>query len=188
MSFSIERETRETQIKVKLEKRNGRSKIDLPCGFISHMLDLFAFHAGILLSIEGKGDIHIDYHHLVEDLGIVIGQSFLELSRSECNSRYGWSVIPMDGSLVMTSMDISGRGKLVWKVSFPTERCGDFDLDLVQEFWESFTREAKITLHVNEIHSDNSHHLAEAIFKSIGQSIRQAISPSEIVQSTKGLI
>ncbi len=188
MAIVIERETNETKIKVKLNKGTKRSDIDVPCGFIAHMLDLFSFHAGISLTVEGKGDIQVDYHHLVEDLGIAIGQSFLQLFRSENNSRYGWSIIPMDGSLVMTSIDISGRGKLFWKVSFPTERCGDFDLELIHEFWESFSRESRVTLHVQEITSDNSHHLAEAVFKSIGKTLRQAITLSETTQSTKGMI
>ena len=108
MTIVVERETKETRIRVELNKGTERSEINVPCGFIAHMLDLFSFHAGISLVLEGKGDIQVDYHHLVEDLGIVIGQSFLQLFRSQNNSRYGWSVIPMDGSLVRTCIDITG--------------------------------------------------------------------------------
>lgn len=188
MSISLERTTGETEICLTLENSQEKSQISISCGFMEHMIELFSFHAGISLKISGSGDIQVDYHHIVEDLGIVMGKAFLELFRSQPNSRYGWSLIPMDGSLVMTSIDISGRNRLVWEVSFPSEKCGDFDMELVREFWESFTRESRVTLHVHQVCSDNSHHLAEAVFKGIGRSLRQALVGSESIQSTKGVI
>lgn len=189
MPVTLERETKETKIKVTLDANvETACSIDIPCGFMEHMLSLFTFHSGLSLQISGNGDTKVDYHHIIEDLGIVLGRSFLEMFRTSANSRYGWNIIPMDGSLVMTSLDISGRSKLVWELDFPTEKCGDFDLELIREFWEAFVREARITLHVHKIVSDNSHHLAEALFKSLGKSFKQAMVPCGSLQSTKGSI
>jgi len=188
MSIIKERKTKETNIKVVLGEKGTINNVDISCGFMEHMLDLFAFHAGVELQIKGKGDVNVDFHHTVEDLGIVLGCSFLDLFKNSTNSRYGWSLIPMDGSLVMTSLDISGRNKLIWEVEFPTEKCGNFDLELIREFWEAFVREARITMHVHQIAADNSHHLSESIFKSLGRSFRQAMVHSDSLQSTKGMI
>lgn len=183
-----ERKTTETEIYCEWDAEVDRSEISIPCGFLSHMLELFCFHADIRMIIKGKGDIQVDYHHLVEDLGILMGKAFYENIYRKPNLRYGWSVLPMDGSLVLTSVDISGRSHLSWQIHFPAQKCGDFDLELVEEFWKAFCRESRTTLHFVQYSCDNSHHLCEALFKSAGKSFLQAMKSSADIQSTKGIL
>lgn len=188
MGTVFERKTSETEIFCEWDAEVDRSEINIPCGFLCHMLDLFCFHAGIKVIIRGKGDLQVDYHHLVEDLGIVLGKAFYAKIYQNPNSRYGWSVLPMDGSLVLSSVDISGRSSLSWKINFPAQKCGDFDLELVEEFWKAFSRESRTTVHFVQLSCDNSHHLCEALFKSAGRSFALAMKPSEEIRSTKGIL
>lgn len=188
MDKIIERKTNETDIFCEWDADIETSQIEIPCGFMSHMLELLCFHSGIRIILKARGDVHVDYHHLTEDLGIVMGRAFYENLSEKPNSRYGWSAIPMDGSLVLSSIDISGRSELTWKVEFPTSRCGDFDLELIQEFWKAFSRESRMTIHFHQLSCDNSHHLSEALFKSAGRSLFQAMEETDSIRSTKGTI
>ncbi|NCB15219.1 MAG: imidazoleglycerol-phosphate dehydratase, partial [Synergistales bacterium] len=166
----------------------GTCRLDLPCGFLAHMLELLAFHGRFDLEVQARGDVQVDAHHLTEDLGIVLGEALGELARSEPRERYGWCLLPMDGSLVLTAADLGGRGQFEWKGAFPAEKCGDFDMELIPEFWKAFCREGKITLHAQALACDNAHHLAEALFKGAGRALRDAFLPSENLQSTKGTL
>lgn len=186
MTFKISRTTKETDLELILDLSPGPVEISLECGFLEHMLELMAHHAGWSLSIKGKGDIRVDAHHLAEDVGIVLGQALLEAARAEKRARYGWCALPMDGTLILAAADFSGRGLFVPAIAFPTEKCGTFDLELVPEFFRALCREAKLTLHLREMVTDNSHHLAEALFKGTGRALRQALIPSEEAPSTKG--
>ncbi len=184
MHQPVNRTTRETSIRISLTG-NSFPVVDTPCGFLSHMLEQFSFHSGIGLEITAKGDTHVDFHHLVEDCGIVLGRALRTLPENRNIHRYGWSLLPMDGSLAQVAVDVSGRGFLAWNVSFPTEKCGDFDLELLPEFFRAFCRESGITIHVDGLRVDNSHHMAEAVFKGFGRSLAQALLPSEGPSSTK---
>ena len=186
MTFRICRETRETKLSLELSLTPGPIRVSLGCGFLEHMMELMAHHAGWTLTLEGKGDIQVDDHHLTEDVGIVLGQALLEAGRAEKRARYGWCALPMDGTLILAAADFSGRGLFVPAVTFPTEKCGSFDLELVPEFFRALCREARLTLHLREMTTDNSHHLAEALFKGTGRALRQALAPSEEAPSTKG--
>ncbi len=190
---TVERNTNETKISLYLSLEPGRTEVDSGCGFLDHMLTLFARHAGFSLNVKCKGDTYVDYHHTVEDIGICLGKAFdsaLEEKKGIC--RYGDAVVPMDESLVLSAADISGRAYLGFDVSFPTEKVGDFDTELVEEFWSAFVRNAAVTLHFKMFSGSNSHHIAEAIFKSAARSLRTAASfdPSapETVPSTKGIL
>ncbi len=152
------------------------------------MLELFAFHAGIGLSITATGDVDVDYHHLTEDIGILLGKAFERARAERVCERYGWCMLPMDGSLVLAAVDFSGRGQFEWRGEFPAARCGDFDLELIAEFWKAVCREGRITFHAQALACDNAHHLAEALFKGAGRAFRQALTPAEEVQSTKGTL
>lgn len=186
MTFRVSRTTRETELDLTLDLTPGAVDISLGCGFLEHMLELMAHHAGWSLAIKGKGDVQVDDHHLVEDVGIVLGQALLKAARAEKRARYGWCALPMDGTLILAAADFSGRGLFVPAMSFPTEKCGTFDLELVSEFFRALCREAKLTLHLREMVTDNSHHLAEAAFKGTGRALRQALTPSGEAPSTKG--
>lgn len=183
----IERNTKETQIKLALEHPGTERTLHFPCGFLEHMLDLLAHRCGLGLTIEATGDTQVDAHHLVEDLGIALGQGILELARTTPRIRYGWCLLPMDGSLAQIALDLSGRGGFYWSGDFPTEKCGDFDLELIPEFFRSFCREGKITLHATLLATDNSHHAAEAVFKGVGMALFQALKPAMNNPSSKGV-
>lgn len=196
----IERSTAETRIKLSLNlDGEGKGEIKTGCGFLDHMLVLFAAHGMFDLELSCDGDVWVDYHHSVEDIGIVLGQAFLAaLGDKRGIARYGSTLLPMDEALILTSVDFSGRGTLVFGSSeagaavFPTEKVGDFDTELVEEFLLALVREAKLTLHVKKLDGKNSHHIAEGIFKSLARSIRTAISFDERsagkIPSTKGTI
>ncbi len=186
MTYSISRKTKETDLKLELDLNPGPVSISLNCGFLEHMLELLAHHAGWSLTLEGRGDIQVDDHHLTEDAGIVLGQALLQAARAEQRIRYGWCALPMDGTLIIAAADFSGRGLFVPSLSFPTEKCGSFDLELVPEFFRALCREARLTLHLREMAVDNSHHLAEATFKGTGRALRQALAPAQEAPSTKG--
>lgn len=188
---TIERNTKETQISLSLSHPidvSKQSRIDIPCGFLAHMLELMAHRGRLCLEIEARGDMHVDAHHLTEDAGIVLGMALKNLLQVEAVSRkrYGWCLLPMDGTLAQVALDLSGRGGFYWEGDFPTEKCGDFDLELVPEFFRGFCRESRATLHVRLLAVDNSHHAAEAVFKGVGMALDMALAPADVAPSTKG--
>lgn len=190
----IIRNTKETQVALLLAHpiSEGGSRIDIPSGFLAHMLELMAHRGRFMLDLEAKGDLHVDAHHLTEDIGILLGQALLELLQAPADGekvarkRYGWCLLPMDGSLAQVAVDVSGRGGFFWEGSFPTEKCGDFDLELVPEFFRGFCRESRTTMHIRLLCADNSHHAAEAVFKGVGVALDLALSPGDVEPSTKG--
>jgi len=183
-----ERITNETEIFLEWMDIPGQNSIESPCGFFNHMFQSMLYYSGLSIKLNALGDTHIDHHHLVEDIGILFGRAFSERFSDQPIKRFGSVVMPMDGSLVMIALDIGGRSGLFWNINFPTERCGNFDLEILREFWAAFTREAKLTLHFQQICSDNSHHLAEAAFKGAGIALNEALEPSKNLRSTKGTL
>ena len=190
----IKRKTAETDIELTLNiDGNGESDIKTGCGFIDHMLTLFSKHGRFNLNITCSGDTYVDYHHTVEDIGIVLGIAFKEaMSDKKGITRYGDTILPMDESLILTAIDISGRPHLEYELDIPTEKVGDFDTELTEEFWISFVRNSNITLHIKQLSGKNSHHIIEGTFKSVAQSLRKAlkIDPdfSNDIMSTKGVL
>ena len=191
---TIKRNTEETKIELSLNlDGKGESKINTGCGFFDHMLTLFSKHAKIDLEVVCKGDINVDYHHTVEDVGIVLGKALLEaLGDKKGINRYADTILPMDESLVLTALDISVRSFLGFDVAFPTQKIGDFDTELVEEFFMALTRCSEITLHIKKMAGENSHHIAEGIFKSFARSLRTAVALDENFKdqlpSTKGVL
>ena len=192
--IKIYRKTTETDISMKLNlDGTGKSKIETGCGFLDHMLTLFAKHGRFDLELNCKGDTQVDYHHTAEDIGIVLGSGFLKaLGDMRGIVRYGYMILPMDEALILSAIDVSGRSHLAYSLSIPTEKIGDFDSELVQEFFEAFVREAKITLHLKKIDGTNSHHIAEGAFKAFARAIAIAVSTDEKykneIPSTKGTL
>ncbi len=190
----LERRTKETEIKLQIElDGNGNSQIETGIGFLDHMLTLFSFHSGIDLKINCKGDIQVDAHHSVEDIGILLGKSIKQaLGEKKGIRRYGNCFLPMDESLVQTTLDISGRPFLVWNVTLQTERLGNYETELTEEFFRAVAFQSGITLHVNMLYGKNTHHIIEAVFKSFGRSLKQAIQIDEKrkneIMSSKGVI
>ncbi len=187
MKAELTRNTKETKITVSLEYPGTDRDLDMGCGFLRHMLDLMCNRAGLGISLKAVGDVDVDYHHVTEDIGIVLGQALRTIAKSSTINRYGWCLLPMDGSLARIALDFSGRGGAFWSGSFPSEKCGDFDMELVPEFFRAFAREGGITLHIAVLEADNSHHAAEAVFKGVGMALRQALAPSSQDPSTKGM-
>ena len=191
---TIKRNTEETRINLTLNlDGKGESKIDTGCGFFDHMLTLFSKHSKIDLDVTCKGDINVDYHHTVEDIGIVLGKAILEaLGDKKGINRYADTILPMDESLILTAIDISGRSYLGFDALFPSQKIGDFDIELVEEFFMALTRSAEITLHIKKMAGENSHHIAEGIFKSFARSLRVAVALDENFKdqlpSTKGVL
>jgi imidazoleglycerol-phosphate dehydratase len=191
MSSTIERTTSETSVSVSLDVTAGggaETDIRIPCGFLGHMLELFAFHGDLHLSVQAKGDTNVDAHHVTEDIAICLGRAFFEEWSSTARARYGWCALPMDGSCALVSVDLSGRGGFHFDDTFPSPRCGDFDMELIPEFWHAFAREARATIHASFVAKDNSHHMAEALFKAMAHALRQALVPSETTSTTKGVL
>ena len=190
----INRETAETKISLWLElDGQGRSEVNTGVGFLDHMLQLLAKHAGFDLSVSCVGDTYVDDHHSVEDIGICLGRAFSEaIGDKRGIKRYADTVIPMDEALIMTAVDISGRDYLAYGLEIPTEKVGSFDTELVEEFLAGFVRNAGITLHVQQIAGSNSHHIIEGAFKSLARTLRTAVSIDERfaseIPSTKGLL
>lgn len=187
----VERSTKETQIKVSLlldgaAKFTGTSGV----GFLDHMLDLLSKHSGFTLELEAQGDLQVDDHHTVEDIGLSLGQAFQEAVGDKRGiTRYASLALPMDEALVLCALDISGRPGFYYQVDFNTEKIGQFDSQLVEEFWQAFVNEAKVTLHIRELAGRNSHHLAEAIFKGMGRILRKAVTiEGKELPSTKGVL
>lgn len=180
-----ERNTSETTITFKWLDE-GETAIETPCPFIEHMLKSMFFYSGLKVSLFAEGDVDIDYHHLVEDTGIVIGQAIRESFAGSKIQRFGNTVMPMDEALIMVALDISGRSGSYWDIYFNTEKCGDFDLEVLEEFWKALAREAKLTIHFKMLSGKNSHHIAEAAFKGAGLALGQALQYSDRIKSTKG--
>lgn len=193
-SAEITRKTGETDIKLSLNLNGtGTSRIDSGCGFLNHMLTLFAKHARFDLDLTCRGDVEVDYHHSVEDIGICLGQAFREaIGNGAGICRYGSMLLPMDEALILCAVDISGRACLVYNAEIPTEKVGDFDTELVEEFLNAFVRQAAITLHVKQLDGKNSHHIIEAIFKAMGRALAEAAtvdaSRAGEIPSTKGVL
>jgi imidazoleglycerol-phosphate dehydratase len=191
---SIARKTAETDIQVKLNlDGQGLYQVATGIGFLDHMLELFARHALIDLDVKAVGDLHVDFHHTTEDVGICIGQALdRALADRRGVKRYGCATIPMDESLTRVSIDLSGRPCLVWKVVFPRSSIGGFDAELLREWFQALVLNARMTLHIENFHGDNMHHIAESSFKALARALRQAVEIDErhssAVPSTKGTL
>lgn len=190
----ISRKTNETDIRLSLcLEGKGTSEIQTDCGFLNHMLTLFASHGRFDIALSCKGDTQVDYHHTAEDIGIVLGQGFKNaLGDKKGIVRYGDTALPMDEALILTAVDISGRGFLGYGLSGLTEKVGDFDTELVKEFFLAFVRESGITLHINRLSGENTHHIIEGAFKSAARSLRKAVEIDPAfaneIPSTKGAL
>lgn len=190
----IERKTAETDIKLSIDlDGSGENKINTGCGFLDHMLTLFSSHGRFDLEVLCKGDTNVDYHHTVEDIGISLGKAFygaLGDKRGIC--RFGDMFLPMDETLILTAVDFSGRSNLTFLAEFPCEKVGDFDTELVEEFWLGFVREAKCSLHIRRISGKNTHHIIEGIFKAAARCLSKAVEIDERfrneIPSTKGVL
>ncbi|MDB5345243.1 MAG: imidazoleglycerol-phosphate dehydratase HisB [Schlesneria sp.] len=189
----IERNTAETQIVLSLNlDGTGVAKIETGVGFLDHMLTLFAKHGLFDLEVEAKGDLHIDAHHTTEDVGICLGKALLQaLGTKQGLTRYGSMTLPMEETLVTSALDLSGRMKFVYKVEFPTEKIGEFDAELVEEFWQAVASNGLMNLHLVLHHGTNSHHISEGLFKATARALRIAttIDPRQTgIPSSKGTL
>jgi imidazoleglycerol-phosphate dehydratase len=190
----IERNTSETQIRVRLDlDGSGRGTFETGVPFLDHMLDQIARHGLIDLDILARGDLHIDAHHTVEDIGIALGQAVdRAVGDKRGIRRYGHAYVPLDEALSRVVVDFSGRPGLSYEVEFPRERIGEFDVDLFLEFFRGFVNHAKLTLHIDNLKGRNAHHIAETIFKAFGRALRMALEPDPRMQgaipSTKGTL
>ena len=190
----IERKTMETDIALALSlDGSGKSEIQSGCGFFDHMLTLFAKHGGFDLSLTCKGDVEVDYHHTVEDIGISLGKAFAEaIGDKKGICRYGNMILPMDETLILSAVDISGRAFYQSELSMRAKKVGDFDVELVDEFFIAFAQNAGITLHVRQLAGKNTHHILEGVFKSVARSLRAAVAIdprfADAVPSTKGVL
>jgi len=175
----VSRKTAETDITLSLAlDGKGNSKIDSGCGFLDHMLTLFAKHGKFDLELCCKGDTNVDDHHTVEDIGICLGQAFSQaMGDKKGICRYGSQIIPMDESLILAAIDFSGRDYLGYALQIPAEKVGSFDTELVEEFWLAFVRNAACTLHLKQLAGTNSHHIIEGAFKAAGRAMRAAVAP-----------
>ncbi len=198
----IIRKTRETDIALELNLDGGAYEIDTNCGFLNHMLELFASHSGIGLKVKCVGDVDVDFHHTVEDVGIVLGQAFLQaLGDKRGIARYCDVTIPMDETLILCAVDISGRGTLNYDLKIPTAKVSDengeiktkavglFDTELIEEFFIAFTREARITLHLVQLYGKNTHHIIEGAFKAFARALKGAVKVvGTEIPSSKGTL
>ncbi len=199
---TIQRNTNETKINLTLDLDTPLRDMKTNCGFLNHMLDLFAVHSGFGLSIECKGDVEVDFHHTVEDVGIALGQAFLSaIGDKRGIRRYADIILPMDETLILCAVDISGRGYLNYDVEMPSAKVLDgedavkakavglFDSELVEEFFIAFSREAKITLHLSKMYGKNTHHIIEGVFKAVGRVLGSATRVvSDQIPSSKGTL
>ncbi|MEI7883944.1 MAG: imidazoleglycerol-phosphate dehydratase HisB [Clostridia bacterium] len=187
----IVRKTKETEVQLNLNlDGTGKYESKMPCGFLDHMLNLFVVHSGIDLILEASGDTYVDFHHLVEDIAIVLGMAFKEALGNKAGiRRYGQMLLPMDETLVQVAVDFSGRSYLGYLVADLKERVGAFDTELAEEFFRAFTQNADITLHIDKLQGNNTHHILEAIFKGVARAIKQAIIVEGTeIPSSKGVI
>lgn len=193
-SASVTRKTGETDITLMLNlDGTGASSLSTGCGFLDHMLTLFAKHGRFDLTVACQGDTWVDDHHTVEDIGICLGDAFAQaLGDLRGVTRYGSITLPMDEALILTAVDLSGRGMLCYGLELPTEKVGTFDTELTEEFFLAFVRRAGITLHIRQLAGKNSHHIIEGAFKSTARSLRQAVAIDPAwageVPSTKGVL
>lgn len=190
---TISRKTNETQVKLELNlDGSGQAKIKTGVGFLDHMLDLFARHAVVDLTIEAEGDLHVDQHHTVEDVGICLGQAIKQAVGDKAGiRRYGHFTLPMEETLATIALDLSGRYYLVFGAQFPSQKIGDFDSELVEDFWQAVAANALMNFHVLIHYGRNSHHISEAIFKGAARALRMAIEldpRSPGIPSTKGTL
>lgn len=189
---TITRKTKETDIALSLNfDGTGVADIKTGVGFFDHMLTAFAVHAGIDLSVRCNGDLVVDCHHTVEDVGIVLGQAFLQAVGDRAGiARYGHFLLPMDEALAMAAIDISGRPYLVFDAAFKSDRIGAMDTQMVEEFWRAFAMNAAVTLHIRLMYGTNDHHKAEAIFKAAAHTVKMAIAKQKdnVILSTKGCL
>jgi imidazoleglycerol-phosphate dehydratase len=189
---TIERSTKETKIKASIDlDGTGAYDIATGIGFLDHMLEQLARHSLIDIALKAKGDLHIDGHHTTEDCGIVLGQAIAKaLGDKQGIARYASVELPMDETLTRVAVDVSGRPYLVWKVAFPRDKLGDMDTELFREFFQAFAQNAGVTLHVESLYGENSHHIAESCFKGLARALRQALAidarQAGRVPSTKG--
>lgn len=189
---TVKRDTLETQIEVSLDlDGNGKSKLNTGVAFLEHMLDQVARHGMFDLDINAKGDLHIDAHHTVEDTGITLGQAFSQaIGDKKGVRRYGHAYVPLDEALSRVVIDFSGRPGLEYNANYPRAMIGEFDVDLLKEFFQGFVNHANVTLHIDNIRGDNAHHIAETIFKAFGRALRVAVEldprMQDVIPSTKG--
>ena len=190
----IVRATKETDIKLSLNlDGKGENEIDTGCGFLDHMLTLFARHSRIDLKVSCKGDIEVDYHHTAEDIAICLGKAIKDaLGDKKGIERYADVILPMDEALILCAIDISGRGGLYYTLNIPSYRVGDFDTELCEEFYMALARESGITIHLKSLAGTNSHHIIEGAFKAFARALKTAVSVDEKfkdeIPSTKGVI
>lgn len=190
----ITRATKETKISLTLElDGSGKNEIATGCGFLDHMLTLFAAHGRFDLAVKCEGDYNVDFHHTVEDVGICLGQAFSQtLGDKKGINRYGHIILPMDEALILTAIDFSGRAYLNWDMNILAQKVGEFDTELAQEFWLGFVRNSLCTLHFKQLAGTNAHHIIECAFKSAARSIAQAVKINQEyaneIPSTKGVI
>ena len=188
----ISRKTAETDIQLSLNlDGTGKSSIDTGCGFLNHMMTLFAAHGKFDLNVKCVGDTDVDDHHSVEDIGIVLGQAFqAALGDKRGITRYGSFLLPMDEALIQTAVDISGRSCLCYGLEIPTQKIGTFDTELVEEFFLGFTRNCPMSLHIRQLSGKNSHHIVEGTFKSVARSLKEAVAldGTNEIPSTKGVL
>lgn len=193
-SAMVRRDTRETQIEITVNlDGDGTSQLDTGLPFLEHMLDQVARHGMVDIQVEAHGDLEIDAHHTVEDIGIVLGQAFARaLGDKRGITRYGHAYVPLDEALSRVVIDFSGRPELAYRVEFPRARVGAFDVDLFHEFFQGFANAAAVTLHIDNLQGRNAHHIAETVFKAFGRAVRMAVAPDPrmqgILPSTKGLL
>ncbi len=190
----IHRETAETDIKLRLElDGTGDSSVNTGVGFLDHMMTLFSRHGRFDLNLECDGDTYVDDHHSVEDIGICLGKAFKRaLGEMRGINRYGHIILPMDETLILCAVDISGRACLCFEADFPSSKIGNFDTELVEEFFAAFVRSSNCTLHIKKLSGKNSHHIAEGIFKAFARTMRAAVAIDEElgdeIPSTKGVL
>ena len=188
----VVRNTKETQITASVNlDGTGAARFDTGIPFFEHMLDQVARHGLIDIDLQAKGDLHIDAHHTVEDIGITLGQAFAKAAGDKAGiRRYGHAYVPLDEALSRVVIDLSGRPGLEYRVEYPRARVGEFDVDLVHEFFQGFVNHALVTLHIDGISGQNAHHIAETVFKAFGRALRMAVEPDArmggVVPSTKG--
>lgn len=193
-TFEIKRKTKETDISIFVNlDGTGDSTVDTGCGFFNHMLELFASHGRFDLKVSCTGDTNVDYHHTVEDIGIALGKAFsMALGDKRGIKRYGDITLPMDEALILAAVDISGRGHLSYTLDIPTEKVGDFDTQLTEEFFIAFANNAGVTLHLKQLDGRNSHHIIEGAFKACARALRSAVETdprcADAVPSTKGVL
>lgn len=191
---TVNRKTAETDISLTLNlDGTGKREIATGCGFLDHMLNLFAAHGRFDLTVSCIGDTYVDYHHTVEDIGIALGEAFkIALADKKGIHRYGDILLPMDEALILSAVDFSGRTFLGYRLSIPTEKVGDFDTELCEEFWYGFVRRAECALHLQSLAGTNSHHIIEGAFKATARSLSQAVAIeaayADEIPSTKGVL